>query len=403
GSVGPSDGAGPGLVIDANLIMGNAAESGSGGGLRLQNINGAEVINFPTTPAQWYSVNVTNNIIVNNVAGWDGAGVSLVDALNVNFINNTVMSNDTTASSGVLFNTLGAPIASSQGPCTTPPSGVQPSPCVTTSTNQPAGLVSIQNSAVLTANLPATITCPAGHYAGTTANNGTCRRYSYPELYNDVFWQNRSFHITVGAFGGGTLNQQHVVTLVPTLSQASTGQCVTSFPSGSYWDIGVRGDTGPTNHTGGQLAPRYSILTNTTGYAGLNNSQSNPSVVSQYCDGSRVPPEFKSGGYQVPPGISDATVPNPVFNLTPAATVDEGNNWINISWGPLAMTNPMTGAVLGNYAPAGGSPVINYVPSSSPTYTPAPNLDFFGNARKTNNAVDAGAVEFAATTGGGGG
>src|SRR5213078_2234800 len=79
------------------------------------------------------------------------------------------------------------------------------------------------------------------------------------------------------------------------------------------------------------------------------------------------------------------------------------NNWINISWGPLAMTNPMTGAVLGNYAPAAGSPVINYVPSSSPTYAPAPNLDFFGNARKTNNAVDAGAVEFAATTGGGGG
>src|SRR5437868_13691343 len=36
GSVGPSDGAGPGLTIDANLIMGNAAESGSGGGLRLR-------------------------------------------------------------------------------------------------------------------------------------------------------------------------------------------------------------------------------------------------------------------------------------------------------------------------------------------------------------------------------
>ena len=36
----------------------------------------------------------------------------LQDALNVNFINNTVISNDTTASSGVLFNTLGAPQAS---------------------------------------------------------------------------------------------------------------------------------------------------------------------------------------------------------------------------------------------------------------------------------------------------
>ena len=31
-----SDGTGPGLVINANLIMGNAAEAGSGGGMRLQ-------------------------------------------------------------------------------------------------------------------------------------------------------------------------------------------------------------------------------------------------------------------------------------------------------------------------------------------------------------------------------
>src|SRR6266513_1821200 len=54
--IGPSDGVGPGLLINANLIMGNAADSGSGGGLRLQNINGSEVVTFPTTPAQWYSV-----------------------------------------------------------------------------------------------------------------------------------------------------------------------------------------------------------------------------------------------------------------------------------------------------------------------------------------------------------
>src|SRR5207249_8144121 len=98
--IGPSDGIGPGLRINANLIMGNAAESGSGGGLRLQNINGAEVVTFPTDPTRWHSVQVTNNIIATNVAGWDGAGVSLQDALAVNIINNTIVSNDTTASSG---------------------------------------------------------------------------------------------------------------------------------------------------------------------------------------------------------------------------------------------------------------------------------------------------------------
>jgi len=52
--VAPADGIGPGLVINANLIMGNAAESGSGGGLRFQAVNGTDVITFPTTPASWY-------------------------------------------------------------------------------------------------------------------------------------------------------------------------------------------------------------------------------------------------------------------------------------------------------------------------------------------------------------
>src|SRR5205823_10527478 len=92
--------------------------------------------------------------IADNVAGWDGAGISLQDALVANIINNTIISNDTTASSGVLFNTLGAPLASSSGPTCT-------SNCGTTSAPQPAGLVAIQNSSNLTANIPATITCPA--------------------------------------------------------------------------------------------------------------------------------------------------------------------------------------------------------------------------------------------------
>ena len=55
---------------------------------------------------------VTNNIIVNNVAGWDGGGISLLDSPNVNIINNTIAYNNSTASAGVLFNTIGAPLAS---------------------------------------------------------------------------------------------------------------------------------------------------------------------------------------------------------------------------------------------------------------------------------------------------
>jgi hypothetical protein len=82
--------------------------------------------------------------------------------------------------------------------------------------------------------------------------------------------------------------------------------------------------------------------------------------------------------------------------------VDEGNNWINLRWGPLTLVNPTSQAnpmappvLLGNYAPAAGSPVIDYVVSGGPTYAAAPSTDFFGNARKTDSHVDVGAVEVA--------
>jgi hypothetical protein len=115
-------------------------------------------------------------------------------------------------------------------------------------------------------------------------------------------------------------------------------------------------------------------------------------------------------------GNLGCTVPNAIFNLTPVATVDEGNNWINISWGPLALAGPSgqhTGmtpdAFLGNYTPASAtSPTVNFINNTGPNngsggpYRLAPDTDFFGNARKTNNAVDAGAVEFQGAGGGGG-
>src|SRR5215469_7374764 len=422
---GLSDGTGPGLVINANLIMGNAAESGSGGGLRLQAVNGTDIARFPN-PAlgtgtacrdqahcQWYVASVTNNIIVNNVAGWDGGGVSLEDSLVVNFVNNTVVSNDSTASAGVLFNTLGAPLASSQ----VPPG------CQTTSTStscpQVAGFVALKNSPQLTSSFagPPAVTpiCPPGH--------PNCTAFSSPVLYNNIIWQNRSFYVGVGTLGSNTQNQQNVVALYNsfTTTRAATQTATGACPAGSaYWDIGVRGDTSQTpGGSGFTLAPMYSVLTSITGYnaASLHNTASNPTVTSQYCNGSRDPPEICpsltncTALYQVPPGIADATVPNPIFNLQPSATVDEGNNWINISWGPLSMTNPSVlgadgnyggGPVLGNYSLLGTSPVINLIPCAPPVgacpvtgeVVAIPATDFFGNPRPDQgNNFDPGAAE----------
>jgi hypothetical protein len=393
---GLPDGTGPNLVINANLIMGNAAESGSGGGIRLQSVNGTEVSLFPNKPTAWNNVRITNNIIDNNVAGWDGGGVSLQDALAVQFINNSVVSNDSTASAGVLFNTLGAPLASAPG------AGNQTT-SATTSAPQPAGLVSIGNSSNLTATLTMPITCPA--------YNPHCTVVSVPYLANNLLWQNHSYYIGVGALSAAY--QQNVVSLYNSFSkstaatQATTGACTAAGAANaaSYWEIGVRGDTSPTGGNklvGGttdvRLAPTYSVLTDAADYpVNLSNSAANPAVVSQYCNGARTPPEAgQSAGWQVPPGISDATVPNPVFNLTPTATVDEGNNWINISWGPLSAINPVTGATLGNYSLSPTSPAINYIPYDSNAGEAAPTTDFFGNPRPATprTPIDVGAVEY---------
>jgi hypothetical protein len=237
-------------------------------------------------------------------------------------------------------------------------------------------------------------------------------------MYNDVIWENRSYYIGVGNLGTGLLNQQNQVALFTSFSntqapsqpsanssQSNGNGTIITGGSGactpaSYWDIGVRGDTGPGNHASGlTLAPTYSVLTDAGDYPGNNNLGANPTVVSQYCNGSRSPPEFMSSGYQVPPGIADAQVPNPIFNLTPAATVDEGNNWINISWGPLAETGPVTNTLLGNYALANGSPAINYIPLVSVAGALAPSTDFFGNPRPSaGSRIDVGAVEFQGTS-----
>jgi hypothetical protein len=126
-----SPGAGP-VDIYANLIQANLSND-DGGGLRF-------------LMAGDFTYNVYNNIIVNNVSTHEGGGVSLNDAPDVRFYNNTIMGNLTTATS-MTSNGLAAP----------------------------AGLATARNSVLLQATLPLTSSV-----------------FSDPLLFNNVFWDNRA-------------------------------------------------------------------------------------------------------------------------------------------------------------------------------------------------------------------
>jgi hypothetical protein len=294
-----SDGAGPNLFFNSNLVQGNTAESGSGGGLRLQNFNGADIQNNPNNPRNWYQANITNNFFANNVAGWTGGGVSLQDAVYVNFINNTVASNDTTASAGVLFDTLNAPNANvpppgcdpttgagcNNSPNCNPSTGVGCTNPITTSNFQPSGLSSEMHSLnLLAAFASPLVACPSGH--------PNCTKFSNPVLDNNLFWQNRAFHICVAGCNV-IAGESNAVTLTPVLSQTLTGSYPTTGSSGgsgpNFWDVGVYGDTGAGNHNSGYtLKPLYSILDD-SGYSSTNiKPTTSAGFVSQYCNGSRT-------------------------------------------------------------------------------------------------------------------
>jgi hypothetical protein len=136
-----SAGAGP-VDVHANLIQGNLAND-DGGGLRF-------------LMAGDYPYNAYNNMIANNVSTHEGGGVSLNDAPDVRFYNNTVMNNITTATA-VTSNGLPAP----------------------------AGLSSSRNSALLQSTLP----------AGSPI-------FSNPLLFNNIFWDNRAGTWTGGGVAG---------------------------------------------------------------------------------------------------------------------------------------------------------------------------------------------------------
>jgi hypothetical protein len=213
-ATGPLPGAGA-VDIHANLIQGNLAND-DGGGLRF----------LMAGPEEF---NVYNNMIVNNISTHEGGGISLNDAPDVSIYNNTVAKNITTATA-MTSNGLPAP----------------------------AGLSSSANSQPLNVWLYGD---KNGAY-DCLDDNVDC--FSNPELFNNVFWDNRA-----GTWTGGGV--------------AGIGQEGDTTPI-FHWDLGVADGSG-------LLSPTYSVMQVFNGvWDESNEVGEDPFFVQEYDLGVRVFP-----------------------------------------------------------------------------------------------------------------
>lgn len=294
------------VLVLSNLIQSNVAGAGDGGGLRLAYVNGLDV--EANGPASnRHRIDVFNNIIVNNVAGATGGGLSLKDAVNVRIINNTIAHNDSTATIGALVNETN--------------NASEPQPG--------AGLVSRAHTPILAATI-----------------SGNNRGFSEPSTFDsNIIYQNRSLYWSIDTAGVGSLVYSGIS------------------------DLAVQ-DTPGSQPRQERLDPRYSLLTDTTGYH--NSNVTGPADATLLFG---IPYFNSSGGLTAQP--EDSTP------LTAAAT-DEGGNFIDIRFAPLTLQ--------GDYHILGGSAAIDEG-ANLPNNEINLNNDFDDDLRPRNR-VDIGADEF---------
>lgn len=229
GNLSPGSG---NVSVYKNHIQGNLAGAGDGGGIRLNRVNGQDVQASPNVPEAWYVVKILNNMVVNNVAGLAGGGISLQDAARVFIDHNTIANNDSTATAGAAF----APGSPSQ------------------STPQPAGIVSRAHSDLLAAVF------------GTFSRVLPYKEFSNASVVDNIIWHNRSFYFTAD-----TTQNPPFYGLVPDIG---AGQPPV------YWDLWVTGTAVQRF-----FDPRYSVLSDRTGYH-TSNITADPLFVSQYFNGA---------------------------------------------------------------------------------------------------------------------
>ncbi|MCX7003802.1 MAG: Ig-like domain-containing protein [bacterium] len=182
------------LTIDGNLIQGNLSGAAFGGGIRVDAFNGQDVAASPGNSNNWYALHIFNNIIVNNVAGYAGAGISLQDVARAYIIHNTIANNDSTATAAAAL-----------------PAGA------TASTPQGAGLVAHAHSALLAA--------------------ASGQAYAKPTLYDNILWHNRSYYLDTtlnGGVGGLVLNAYWDLQVWGTVGKLDPRSCILTATNGYH-------------------------------------------------------------------------------------------------------------------------------------------------------------------------
>lgn len=267
GALSPGSGT---VRVVRNLIQGNLAGGGEGGGIRGLRVNGQDVAANRNQPGAWYSLRLFSNIIVNNVAALAGGAISLQDTARAYILHNTIAHNDSVGTAGEAF----APGSPSQ------------------STPQPAGIVGRVHSAALAAAF------------GPNARVNPYRTFSNPDIMNNVIWENRSFYFTVDV---STDPPQYLLQPNPTRP---------------LWDLAVLGTPTPAS-----FDPRFNLLTQPTG-THPSNFSANPGFVAQYFNGARnsviIPeittsiqaaPAFDEGGNFIDVRFGPLTTVNPATGL----------------------------------------------------------------------------------------
>jgi hypothetical protein len=261
-----TDGSGSVQII-GNLIQGNQAGAGDGGGIRLESVNGSDAGTAP------WSVDIFNNIIVNNVTGLAGA-ISLKYAVNTRITNNTIANNDSTATAGVAFE-AGSP---------------------NMSTAQVAGVALRAHSTLLAGVVGAGVSVPNA-------------------FDNNILWHNRSFYFKVAEVVSGT--DLTPFGLCPEIGGATALNCGGTgevFPV--YDDLTDATGVSPT-HTVfslGYIGPGY--------MDGTNNLTADAGFIADYVNGDR-------GQTVIQPEIGSSIAAQPAF--------DEGGNFIDVRFGPLTL------------------------------------------------------------------